>query len=159
MCRLRLHIAVIALSIVLAACTLPRVINGPPLLNVAPAGTQPAPRAPAFPRGRFHALSAPNMLILAVENDGRFRIYLDGALLDSGQFSTSGPQASVDSMLCAARGIKPTAYSWTYDEENVLNFIPVFPDPCPERRQYLAEIYEPQYLFVLRLEEPDLAKE
>ena len=139
-----------SLSLAASACSTPRIITGPELLSQVPT-PQPAPRAADFPRGRFRAVSAPNMVVMAIENDGRFRIYLDNDLLDSGLFEVAGPQVLVDSLACEARGNKPAAYDWLYDDEGGLAFQPIASDPCPERQQYLSAAYQPKYMFVFDL--------
>ncbi len=146
-----LLLALALLAVFSSACTSSSMIHGSSLLTQL-STPQPTPRASDFPRGRFSAVSAPNMVVLAIENDGSFRIYLDNALLDSGKFYVSGPQVLVDSMACAEEGTRaarPAAYEWAYDNEaDVLAFKPVVEDPCPERRQYLSEQYQPKYSFV-----------
>ncbi len=135
------------LSLTSAACATPRITTGPAQLSRAPT-PQPAAPAASFPRGRFRAVPAPNMVVMAIENDGQFRLYVDNDLLDSGRFEVAGPQVLVDSLVCEARGDKPAAYDWLTDDEGGLAFRPVAADPCPERQQYLSAAYQPKYMLV-----------
>ncbi len=159
MYRIRLHAAMISVAVVLAGCAPTRIVSGPPLVEVAPAVTQPPQAISGFVRGRFCAMSAPSMVSLAIENDGRFRLYLDDAILDSGMFYVTGSEVIVDSMACGARGNKPAAYTWLYSEKTGLSFSPLVPDPCPERQQYLAEGYQPQYMLVFNMLDDETRKE
>ncbi len=152
-------LALAVLSLVSAACSALPLTGGPPPANAAAAVLQPPPRASDFPRGHFASASMPNLVVLSIENDGRFRIFLDSDLLDTGRFDMEGAQILVDSMVCAERGIKPASYYWLYDEEDGLTFQPVVTDPCPERRQYLSETYQPKYMFVFNVPDRGPSKE
>ncbi len=147
--RLRLLTALIILALLSTGCSsFGGLITGPELLSQAPtAGAQPASTVWDFPRGRFSAIDAPNVVLLAIENDGSYRIYRDSALADTGSFEIVGGQVLVDSLACAKRGYKPAAYTWVYDIEQELAFQAARSDPCPERQQYLAETYQPRYAF------------
>ncbi len=150
--RVRLLIGLILLVLFSSACTgLPWVITGSDLLAQAPTPAPPAPPTPTFwdfPRGRFSAIGAPNMVVLSIENDGSFRVYRDSSLLDIGKFDIAGTQVVVDSASCSRQGYKPAAYEWAYDSEHVLAFQAAGADPCSERQGYLTETYEPKYVFV-----------
>ncbi len=154
--RIRLlALLLVMLAALASACT---PIFGHPAL-VLPAGTNAGGSAASsgpvlsadFPRGRFSAISYPNMMVLVIENDGQYRVFLDGALMDSGGFSMASAQVRVDSVKCAAEQIGPALYAWGYDEDQTLAFQPVASDMCSVRRQYLAEVYQPKYLFVLHI--------
>jgi hypothetical protein len=148
-----------ALMLLASACTPSWLAHSPAVLNQAAAPAQPTPPASDFPRGRFAAVSAPNMVLLAIENDGSFRLYLDDGLMDTGKFDPEGPQVLVESMTCAGHGDKPAAYNWLYDDEDGLAFQAVASDPCPERRQYLSEQYQPKYAFVFNIPDGGVSKE
>ncbi len=159
-----IRLCIIALAFVAflgCACTSARIVTGSALLSQVPT-SQPAPAASGFPRGRFSAVSQPNMLILAIENDGSFRVYTDGDMLDSGKFDVSGPRVLVESMACAeqsTQAARPAAYEWAYDEEHILAFLPTLADPCLQRRQYLASQYQPKYLFVFNVPDRGVSKD
>jgi hypothetical protein len=106
-----------------------------------------APLPPESPVGHFRSLSNPGGLVLAFHDRHHFQVLLDNALLDSGLLNVVGTQVAIDSLKCAAHGDRPALYSWLYAESD-LTFQAVTPDPCAERRQYLAEEYEPLYLFI-----------
>ncbi len=140
---------VLLLALVSAGCA-PTVSAPAPFFISGQVGSpQPTLQPFVFPRGRFSAVTAPNMVLLSIENDGSFRIFLDNALLDSGRFEVSGTQVLVDSVVCEREGERAAAYDWFYDDEIGLAFQPAVSDPCPERQQYLSEQYVPKYLFVL----------
>ncbi len=146
--RLRMLVATLLLIISTACNSFLSTLAGPAQFGQVPDSVQPTPRAPIFPRGRFSTVSAPDMVILSIEDDSSFFVFVDNDLVDSGSFEISGSQALVDSVACTARGIKPTAYNWLYDLESGLTFQPVATDPCPERRAYLSEQYVRKYMFV-----------
>lgn len=147
-------IALAMLALACAGCSrFPLSVRAAQLLNRGPTPQpqQPAPRAPDFPRGRFSSVSMPNMVLLAVENDGHFRVMLGDDVLDSGHLEIVRSQVWVDSVACEAQSVDPALYDWAYDDENGLMFQPASPDPCPERRQYLSEQYVPKYMFVFSI--------
>ncbi len=147
--RLRLLTGLILLALFSSACTgLPWLVAGPDLLAQVPTAAQPTPTTWDFPRGRFSAIGAPNMVVLAIENDGSYRVYQDSRLVDTGKFGILGAEVVVDSASCAERGLKPATYEWAYDAEHVLGFQPSSSDPCSERQAYLNEAYQPKYVFV-----------
>lgn len=153
-------LALVLLALTSAACgRFPWIAMGPELLAQVPTPHPQTSQAPVFPRGRFSAVTAPNMVLLTIENDGRFHIYVDNALLDFGQFDVDGSQVLVDSMTCAGEGNKPLLYSWLYDEEDGLVFQPTVSDPCPERRQYLSEEYLPKFTFVFNLPDRGVSRD
>jgi len=146
--RPQLLAGLIVLALISAGCTSSGwIVRGPELLSQAALETQPAPSAWDFPRGRFSAVGSPSVVLLAIENDGSYRIYRDNALLDTGKFEVVGAQVMVDSLACARRGYKPAAYAWLYDSEQTLGFEGTGSDLCPERQQYLADAYQPRYAF------------
>jgi hypothetical protein len=157
---IRLYVIVLAvLALACAGCARsPWVVRGPELLNQVPPQQQPAPRAPGFPRGRFSSVSMPNMVLLAIENDGHFHIMLGDDILDSGNFEVARSQVWVDSVACEAQQDAPALYDWVYDEEDGLAFRPADPDPCAERRQYLSEQYVPKYMFVFNVPDRGTAR-
>ncbi len=147
--RLRLLIGLSLLGLFASACTgLPWAFAGPDLLAQAPTPAPPTPTFWDFPRGRFSAIGAPNMVVLSIDNDGGYQVYRDSNLLDAGRFEISGTNVVVDSVSCAKRGYKPAAYEWAYDSEQVLAFQAAGADPCSERQGYLGETYQPKYVFV-----------
>ena len=110
-----------------------------------------APQASSFPRGRFRAVSLPNLLVIAIENNGDYRVFLDNDRVDTGRFTVTDTGVLVDSARCSREGWRAAAYAWSYDEDNGLSFAPLSSEPCPERRQYLSEDFEPQYLFIYQI--------
>ncbi len=116
-----------------------------------PAAAQQLPTAddsPAgLPIGRFKDVSLPQLLVLSIHNDLTFEVFLDGDRVDTGSLIFTGSQVKVDSMKCDRAKIGPGLYNWLYGEEE-LTFQAAAPDRCPDRRQYLAEPFEPQYLFI-----------
>ncbi len=147
--RPRLLIAVTVLVLFSSACSgLPWAFTGPDLLAPAPTPAPPTPTFWDFPRGRFSAIGAPNMVVLSIDNDGSYQVYRDSSLLDAGKFDIVGTRIVVDSVDCAKRGYKPAAYEWAYDSEQVLAFQAEGADPCSERQGYLTETYQPKYVFV-----------
>ncbi len=140
---------VLLLALVSAACAPSFPARAPVFIGGQVGASQPTSQPSVFPRGRFSSLTAPNMVLLSIENDGSFRIFVDGVLLDSGRFELSGDQVLVDSLECTRQGERAAAYNWLYDVELGLAFQPAASDACPERRQYLSEQYVPKYLFVL----------
>lgn len=111
----------------------------------------PTSRPDHFPVGRFVSASEPSLVVLSVQNDGHFQLFMDNTELDAGLFVSEGDRVSVESVGCASHGDKPALYVWLYDVEMGLAFEPVDEDPCIERRQYLAEQYLPKFLFVFNV--------
>jgi hypothetical protein len=147
------------MAILASGCSSVSSASLPQAMPQPGSASQPAPQASSFPRGRFSAVSAPNMVVLAIENDGSFRVYQDNGLFDFGKFNIDGPQVLVESMACAGHGDRPASYDWLYDNENGLAFQPVASDPCPERRRYLAEQYQPKYLFIFNIPDRGVSRE
>jgi hypothetical protein len=143
-------LAVFVLIVLSTGCS-----SVPASLAIAPAQETAVPLAAAeqasaplqFPIGHFRSLSNPGGLVLAFHDRHHFQVFLDNALLDSGLLDVTGTHVAIDSLKCAAHGDKPAHYTWLYAESD-LTFQALTPDPCAERRQYLAEEYEPLYLFV-----------
>lgn len=151
-------LALALLAFISVACnSSARIIPGPAPMRQVPTASQPMLKVSDFPRGRFGATSSPNMVVLFIENDGHFRIYVDSALLDSGRIEIAGSQVLVDSLTCSSQGDKAWAYKWFYDVEEGLAFQPVASDPCPERRQYLSEQFVPRYMFVFNMTDGGLS--
>ena len=157
--RIASFLLLVSLALLASACAPAWAAHSPALVGQVPVPVQPTPPPSNFPRGRFAAVSAPNMVVLSIEDDGSFRLYLDNGLLDTGKFDVEGPQVLVESMACAGHGDKPAAYNWLYDDENGLAFQEVVSDPCPERRQYLSEAYQPKYVFVFNIPDGGASKE
>ncbi len=149
---IRPYVIVLALlSITSAGCATPRMVSSSQFLSGAVTSLpQPTPAPSGFARGRFSAISAPNMVLLSIENDGHFRLFVDDVLLDSGEFSVAGSQVLVESSVCERQKYRPALYNWLYDEDG-LAFQSAASDPCPERQQYLSEIYQPKYTFVFNI--------
>jgi hypothetical protein len=143
-------LAVFVLMVIATGCS-----SIPASVAIAPAQPTAAPVVAAeqasapveFPIGHFRSLANPGGLVLAFHDRHHFQVFLDNALLDSGLLDVAGAQLAIDSLKCAAHGEKPALYSWLYAESD-LTFQAVAPDPCAERREYLAEEYEPLYLFI-----------
>jgi hypothetical protein len=151
--------ALVLLALTSAACSrIPWAAMGRGLLAQDSRPPAPASQSALFPRGRFSSVTAPNMVLLTIENDGQFRLFLDNALLDSGKFDVDGPQVLVESITCAGEGEKPALYNWLYDDEDGLVFQAAAADPCPERRQYLSEEYLPKYTFVFSSPDRGISK-
>ncbi len=141
------------LTLLAAACR-PAMVSTSAALASKPLATsepaenlEPAPVAPQFPVGHFRSLTEPGALVLAFHDRQHFQVFVDNALLDSGTLTIGDLRVSVDSLKCAARGYKEALYSWLYAESD-LTFKAITPDPCPDRREYLAGDFEPLYLFV-----------
>ncbi len=100
-----------------------------------------------LPIGRFRDISLPRLLVLSIHNDLNFEVFLDGDRVDTGSLAFTGSQVRVDSMQCDRAKFGPALYTWLY-EESELTFQAAAPDPCPDRRQYLSDPFEPQYLFI-----------
>ena len=113
----------------------------------AGAASPTAATASSFPRGRFRSMVTPDLLLLVIDNAGGYQVYFDMRLMDTGSFLVDGTNVTVDSLHCGEAGIKPAQYAWIYGEED-LEFRALGEDPCSERRQYLADDYEYQFMFV-----------
>ncbi len=145
--------AILLVATLLEGCS-PLSIAQPPLASPARSEQSvevpilpEAPQPLQFPVGRFKAMSYPSLLVIAIENDYQYRVFVDHALIDSGTFIPANDQIKVDSLKCSEQGYKPVPYGWVYSEDG-LAFQVIGSDPCSERRQYMSEDFEPQYLFI-----------
>ncbi len=152
-------LGLIILAMLVAGCVPVSAAPAPLLVGQVAATPQPTPRPSDFPRGRFSATTAPNMVLLAIHNDGSYQIFVDNDLLDSGQFEMLGAQVSVQSQACAYHGNRPAVYAWSYDVELGLAFQPLGADPCPERQQYFSDSYMPKYSFVYIIPDRGVSRE
>ncbi len=139
--NLRASCVVALLAILASACspaTAPAVVQQLPTADES---------AAVLPIGRFKDVSLPRLLVLSIHNDLTFEVFLDGDRIDTGIFVFTGSQVKVDSMKCDSAKIAPGHYNWLY-AEGELTFQAAAPDRCSDRRQYLSDPFEPQYLFI-----------
>src|SRR5512140_1254311 len=87
-------LVVVSLALVLAACA--PLSTGSAVMKL-PAPVTPTPRPAHFPVGRFVSASEPSLVVLSVQNDGRFRLFMDNTELDAGLFVSEGDQVRVES--------------------------------------------------------------
>ncbi len=142
------------ISMILTGCSSTR----PQLLPVTGGKPQLEPQAAGLPAGQYRARSAPNMVRLVVHEDRSYELLLDGDILDSGRFDVNGTRVLVDSYLCGKEGNKPAAYDWRFDDEGGLAFGEIESDSCPERQQYLTEVYVPILALADSMADREVAK-